>query len=53
MSFQMDFLNNQLYGIFYTVLVLNLKKKSCRKSKYLQSTVEYLMEYFNSLWYDW
>jgi hypothetical protein len=30
---------------FYTVLVLcNLKKKSRRKSKYLQSTVEYLTE---------
>ena len=33
-------LANMFIGIFYTVLVL--KKKSCIKSKYLQSTDEYL-----------
>ena len=35
------FLNNQLYWHYLYCLGFNLKKKSCRKSKYLKSTVEY------------
>jgi len=38
----MGFLNNQLYGHFLYCFGFNLEKKSCRKTKYLQSTVEYL-----------
>ena len=34
-----------LYWHFLYCFGFNLKKKSCRKSKYLQSTVEYLTEY--------
>ena len=43
-EFPDGFLNNLHIVIFYTVLV-NLKKKSCRKSEYLQPKVECLMEY--------
>ena len=39
------FLNNLQYWHFLYCFGLNLKKTSCRKSKYLQSTVEYLTEY--------
>ena len=35
------FLNNQLYWHFLYCIGFNLKKISCRKSKYLKSTVEY------------
>ena len=46
MCFQMVFfLSNQLNWHSLYCFGFNLKKKSCRKSKYLQSTVEYLTEY--------
>ena len=41
----MAFLNNQLEQHFLYCFGFNLKKKSCRKRKYLQSRVEYLKEY--------
>ena len=34
----------QVYWHFLYCFGFNLKKKSCRKSKYLQSTVEFLTE---------
>ena len=42
------FLNNQLYCHFLYCFGFNLKKKSWRKSNYLQSTVEFLTEYVKS-----
>ena len=44
MSFQIFSLNNLQYWHFLCCFGFNLKKKSCRKSKYLQSTFEYLTE---------
>ena len=43
MSFQMFFLINQLCWHFLYCFGFNLRKKSSRKSKYLQSTVEQIL----------
>ena len=44
MRFQMDFFKQPAILAFVYCFGFNLKKKSRRKSKYLQSTVEYLTE---------